>query len=115
MLEPTQTNGIWWVFSATASALQNTSFDYYINLWSYDLNPSSPIVDLGNYKVPPRPGQGYGILTPHRLLRTALVNKPLSNIVRPKLELGVFTGLFPPKSCIIALRITSSGVLSGKL
>lgn len=79
-LEPTQTDGIWWVFNATASALANATFNYYVDLWSWDLNPSSVYVNLGNYKLPPRPVSGYGIFTPHRLLRSTLVNKYLSEI-----------------------------------
>ena len=49
-------------------------------MWSWDLNPSSVYVNLGNYKLPPRPVNGYGIFTPHRLLRSTLVNKYLSEI-----------------------------------
>ncbi|RYY51487.1 MAG: hypothetical protein EOO06_00345 [Chitinophagaceae bacterium] len=70
--EPLHTNGIPFVVSADNYSLPE--FKYYFKPIKIDVDAPYSETILGEYKVPPRPGDGYGYFSPHVVLKSQVRN-----------------------------------------
>lgn len=78
--EPVNTDGLWYqLYNASYSA---TNFNYIVDVYSWNLNPTdtSGTQSLGRFRIPPRPNGGFGVFTPHKILKSQISNKWVSGI-----------------------------------
>ena len=71
---------IWFGLSTTSYTL--TDFKYIFDILKYSLSLSSSST-IGSYRVPPRPTNGYGLISPSKLLRTQLTYSFQPNVSIP--------------------------------
>jgi hypothetical protein len=71
---------IWYGVNSSSSTLND--FKYIFDIWQYNLLTSAT-TSLGSYRVPPRPTNGYGLISPSKLLKTAMTWTFNPNISAP--------------------------------
>jgi hypothetical protein len=76
--EPVNTDGLW--FNLLSGSYSEPGFKYVFMSYCYNLDPAGVTQSLGTNLISPRPVDGAGIFTPHKLLKTRMINKYLSNI-----------------------------------
>jgi len=78
--EPVNTDGLW--FQLYSASYSTTNFTYITDVYSWNLNPTdtSGTQSLGRFKIPPRPSTGFGVFTPHKILKSQISNKWVSGI-----------------------------------
>jgi hypothetical protein len=73
---PVNTDGLW--FQMNSASYSAPNYKYIVDVYAapFFQGTVSGTVSLGSFKLPPRPVTGDGIFTPHKILKSQILNSP---------------------------------------
>lgn len=83
--EPVNTDGLWFQFYSDSYTQSN--FQYVVDVNSWGMTTSVATQSLGRFKLVPRPDDGSGVHTPHKILKSQITNSIITPITATGLNL----------------------------